>query len=69
MSGPTLELTTNADQYNGLVQQAQGTRKSAKVVKVDRQALVNLLIDHSRLLNKTRGEWHDVEYGNRNGQL
>ncbi len=42
------------EQFELLHQQLNDTRKGSKVIKVDRQALQNMLIDYSVLLREVR---------------
>lgn len=51
-----VQLTCTLDQYHHLGVAANGTKRGAKTVKVDRQALMNLIIDHGRVLARVRPE-------------
>jgi len=44
-------LTTTQNNFDDLHKVVERARKNAKVVKVDRSLLINLLIDHSLLIN------------------
>jgi len=46
----TLECTQ--EQFEDIHESVTRTRSNSKTVKVDKQALVNLLIDHSTLLQE-----------------
>jgi hypothetical protein len=44
-------LNTTQDNYEDLHEIVDRARKNAKAVKVDRKLLINLLMDHSLLIN------------------
>ena len=44
-------LNTTQDNYEDLHEIVDRARKNAKIVKVDRKLLINLLMDHSLLIN------------------
>ena len=44
-------LSTTQDNYEDLHEIVDRARKNAKIVKVDRKLLINLLMDHSLLIN------------------
>ena len=44
-------LNTTQDNFDDLHQVVDKARKNAKIVKVDRQLLINLLMDHSLLIS------------------
>jgi len=48
-------LDTSTDQLDALHQALHHARRSSTVVKVDRTALSNLLLDHSRLVALHQG--------------
>ena len=45
-----MKLYTNDEEFDLLHQAADKARKNAKEVKVSRQALINILMDHSHLV-------------------
>jgi hypothetical protein len=45
-----LQLTATSDQFQALHAALDGTRRTTQSIKVDRTALTNLLLDHSRAL-------------------
>ena len=47
-----LQLTCTQGQYEGLHEAIDATRESSKLVKVNRLALVSLLADHAKLLQR-----------------
>ena len=47
-----MELHTTDESFDTLHQAVDKARKNAKDVKVPRQALIGLLMDHSKLINK-----------------
>lgn len=47
-----VKLKTTEEQFNGLHEAADKARKSSEFVKVNRQALINLLMDHGEVLSK-----------------
>jgi hypothetical protein len=46
-----ISLSTTADNFDDLYQVVDRARKNAKIVKVNRELLINLLMDHSLLIN------------------
>jgi len=44
-------LNTTVDNFDDLYQVVDKARKNAKIVKVDRKLLINLLMDHSLLIS------------------
>ena len=46
-----ISLNTTVDNFDDLYQVVDKARKNAKIVKVDRKLLINLLMDHSLLIN------------------
>jgi len=46
-----ISLNTTQDNFDDLYQIVDKARKNAKIVKVDRKLLINLLMDHSLLIN------------------
>ena len=44
-------LNTTVDNFDDLYQVVDKARKNAKIVKVDRRLLINLLMDHSLLIS------------------
>jgi hypothetical protein len=46
-----ISLNTTHDNFDDLYQIVDRARKNAKAVKVDRKLLINLLMDHSLLIN------------------
>lgn len=51
---PLLQLYTTLRQFEELHLRHDRTRSTSKTVTVDRQALINLLMDHSRLVDALR---------------
>ncbi len=51
---PLLQLYTTLLQFEELHLRHDRTRSTSKTVTVDRQALINLLMDHSRLVDALR---------------
>lgn len=45
-----LKLKTTDEQFEGLASDLDKTRRTSATVKVNRQALANLLIDHAQAL-------------------
>ena len=46
-----ISLNTTVDNFDDLYQIVDKARKNAKIVKVDRKLLINLLMDHSLLIS------------------
>jgi len=46
-----ISLNTTVDNFDDLYKVVDKARKNAKIVKVDRKLLINLLMDHSLLIN------------------
>jgi hypothetical protein len=46
-----ISLNTTVDNFDDLHQVVDKARKNAKIVKVDRKLLINLLMDHSLLIS------------------
>ena len=46
-----ISLNTTQDNFDDLHQIVDKARKNAKIVKVDRKLLINLLMDHSLLIS------------------
>ena len=46
-----ISLNTTQDNFDDLYQIVDKARKNAKIVKVDRKLLINLLMDHSLLIS------------------
>ncbi len=53
-SRPLLHLYTTVRQFEELHLRHDRTRSTSKTVTVDRQGLINLLMDHSRLVDALR---------------
>lgn len=51
---PLLQLYTTLRQFEELHLRHDRTRSTGKTMTVDRQALINLLMDHSRLVDALR---------------
>ena len=53
-------INTTQDDFDDLYQIVDKARKNAKIVKVDRKLLINLLMDHSLLINSLNslGIWN-----------
>ena len=57
-----MKLYTNDEDFDLLHQAADKARKNAKEIKVHRQALINLLMDHSHLVKLVKELGGDVEF-------
>jgi hypothetical protein len=61
---PLIRLYTTLRQFEGLHDRHDRTRSTSKTVTVDRQALINVLMDHARMLEALRKSGRvDVEDG------
>ena len=54
MTRPLITLYTTMAEFEGLHERYDRTRSTSKSVTVNREALVHLLIDHSRLFEALR---------------
>lgn len=54
MSRPLLSLYTTMRELEGLHEPHDRTRSTSRTVTVDREALIHLLMDHSRLVEALR---------------
>ena len=54
MSRPRLTLYTTMLEFEGLHARHDRTRSTSKTITVDREALIHLLMDHSRMLDTLR---------------
>ncbi|RWD79079.1 hypothetical protein [Mesorhizobium sp.] len=54
MSRPLLSLYTTMREFEGLHERHDRTRSTSRTVTVDREALIHLLMDHSRLVEALR---------------
>jgi len=54
MSRPLLTLYTTMREFEGLHARHDRTRSTSKTVTVERDALIHLLMDHSRMLDALR---------------
>jgi len=54
MSRPLLALYTTMEEFEGLHARHDRTRSTSKTITVDREALIHLLMDHSRMLDTLR---------------
>lgn len=54
MSPPLITLHTTMAEFEGLHERCDRTRSTSKSVTVDREALIHLLMDHSRLIEALR---------------
>jgi len=57
-----MKLYTNDEDFDLLHQAADKARKNAKEIKVPRQALINILMDHSHLVKSVKELGGDVEF-------
>ena len=57
-----MKLYTNDEEFDLLHQAVDKARKNAKEVKVPRQALINLLMDHSHLVKSVKELGGDIEF-------
>ena len=57
-----MKLYTNDEEFDLLHQAVDKARKNAKEVKVTRQALINLLMDHSHLVKSVKELGGDIEF-------
>ena len=46
-----ISLNTTVDNFDDMYEVVDKARKNAKIVKVDRKLLINLLMDHSLLIS------------------
>ena len=46
-----ISLSTTVDNFDDMYEVVDKARKNAKIVKVDRKLLINLLMDHSLLIS------------------
>ena len=59
-----ISLNTTPNNFDDLIEIVNKARKNAKIVKVDRQLLINLLMDHSLLINSLNSLGvRDIENG------
>lgn len=54
MSRPLLTLYTTMREFEGLHKRYDHTRSTSRTVTVEREALIHLLMDHSRLVEALR---------------
>ncbi|RWJ31990.1 hypothetical protein [Mesorhizobium sp.] len=54
MSRPLLSLYTTMREFEGLHERHDRTRSTSRTVTVDREALIHLLMDHSRMVEALR---------------
>lgn len=54
MSRPLLLLYTTMREFEGLHERHDRTRSTSKTVTVDREALIHVLMDHSRMVEALR---------------
>jgi len=54
MSRPLLSLYTTMQEFEGLHERHDRTRSTSRTVTVDREALIHLLMDHSRMVEALR---------------
>jgi hypothetical protein len=57
-----MKLYTNDEEFDLLHQAVDKARKNAKEIKVTRQALINLLMDHSHLVKLVKELGGDIEF-------
>ena len=57
-----MKLYTNDEEFELLHQAVDKARKNAKEVKVSRQALINILMDHSHLVKSVKELGGDVDF-------
>ena len=57
-----MKLYTNDEEFDLLHQAVDKARKNAKEVEVPRQALINLLMDHSHLVKSVKELGGDIEF-------
>ena len=57
-----MKLYTSDEDFDTLHLAADKARKNAKEVKVSRQALINLLMDHSHLVKLVKELGGDVDF-------
>lgn len=57
-----MKLYTNDEEFDLLHQAVDKARKNAKEVKVSRQALINILMDHSHLVKLVKELGGDIEF-------
>jgi hypothetical protein len=54
MSRPLISLYTTMREFEGLHERHNRTRSTSRTVTVDREALIHLLMDHSRMVEALR---------------
>ena len=54
MSRPLISLYTTMREFEGLHERHDRTRSTSRTVTVDREALIHLLMDHSRMVEALR---------------
>ena len=54
MSRPLLSLYTTMREFEGLHERYDRTRRTSRTATVDREALIHLLMDHSRMVEALR---------------
>jgi len=54
MSRPLLSLYTTMREFEGLHERHDRTRSTSRTVTVEREALIHLLMDHSRMVEALR---------------
>ena len=57
-----MKLYTNDEEFELLHQAVDKARKNAKEVKVSRQALINILMDHSHLVKLVKELGGNVDF-------
>ena len=57
-----MKVYTSDTDFDSLHQAVDKARKNAKEVKVTRQALMNMLMDHSNFISVIKQHGEDVEY-------
>ena len=57
-----MKVYTSDTDFDALHQAVDKARKNAKEVKVTRQALMNMLMDHANFIGKIKSSGETVEY-------
>jgi hypothetical protein len=59
-----VKIYTSDDQFDLLHRAVDKARKNAKEIKVSRQALLNMLMDHANFISSLKQYGENIEYPN-----
>lgn len=62
-----MKIYTSDDQFDLLHRAVDKARKNAKEIKVSRQALLNMLMDHANFISSLKQYGENIEYPNGEG--